>query len=227
MMNAKQFPTADPPLLSGDLFMVTSDDDTDYTSEGLSEDMSELEDDMNFLASQETVRSDNDAAIAAELNKLSLDEREQILHDLHGVCDLIDETPELLKRSMSEMEELLDSKSSNSIRKSAAYTRAEEMNPTYVKDPKLRLMFLRCEGFKAKAAAEKLQLFMSQKEALFGKDKLCQEITLEDLTESDVECLKNGHFQLLKERDRSGRAVVVIGSAHIQYQTIENEVGAA
>jgi glycosyltransferase involved in cell wall biosynthesis len=42
---------------------------------------------------------------------------------------------------------------------------------------------------------------------LFGPEKLCQPITLEDLTPDDLECLEHGHFQLLNSRDRAGRAV--------------------
>jgi hypothetical protein len=104
---------------------------------------SPAEEDVEFLASQEKFHKDNDAAIAAELNKLSLHERETILHDLHGVSDAVKENSELVKRSLYEMETYL-----------AFQNSALAQNPAYVQDFKLRLMFLRSEQFQVPAAAE-------------------------------------------------------------------------
>ena len=188
-------------------------------------------DEEEFLASQVRIHEDNDAAIAAELNKLSMAEREDILYDLHGVSDNIDETEELLSKSLAEMERLLDSgespslfSSSGAIRKSAGYELAESRDPSYVKDRNFRLMFLRGEDFQARPAALKMQKFMDQKLELFGEDRLCRPITLDDLDEDDLACLRNGHMQWLRSRDRAGRAVIVVQANFITYTVYENEV---
>lgn len=159
--------------------------------------------------------------LAQELNKLSLQEREQILHDLHGVSDGITETPKLLESSLYQMESLLHS---NRISKSKAYQIAESFNSTYVHDPTFRLLFLRAEEFDVEAATKKLQDFMTLKLELFGEDKLCRAILLEDLSKDDMACLVNGHVQFLQQRDQAGRAVQVIANKHLQYVTVENEV---
>ena len=97
-------------------------------------------------------------------------------------------------------------------------------NPEYVKDVKFRLMFLRSEHFDAAAAARKLRHFLTMKLELFGPEKLCRPITLDDLDPDDIECLMNGHLQLLNKRDQAGRDVVVMAANHIRYKSIENEV---
>ena len=190
-----------------------------------------IEDDLEFLASQKQSFSypENQDLIAAELNKLSLQERETILHDLHGVSESICESQELVTRSLEELDTYLQPSTRVGTLPSsehAAYQLAFRQNPAFVQDNQFRLLFLRSENFHVARAAQKLQQFLRIKLELFGKEKLCRTITLEDLDgEGDMECLRNGHIQRLNRRDTAGRAVVVIASEHIRFKVLENEVG--
>merc|ERR1711937_22604 len=47
----------------------------------------------------------------------------------------------------------------------------------------------------------------NKKRYFFGAEKLCRDITLDDLNETDKEVLKTGCCQFLEGRDRSGRSV--------------------
>lgn len=181
------------------------------------------DDSKQSYVSQRGVDVAMEDGLAMELNKLSIQEREQILHDIHGVSEGIVETPELMESSLKQMEMLLHSKR---ISKSKAYQIAESLNPSYVQDPAFRLLFLRAEEFNVEAATKKLQDFMTLKLELFGEDKLCRAILLEDLSKDDLACLENGHVQFLQQRDQAGRAVKVIATKYIQFVSIENEVRA-
>ena len=50
------------------------------------------------------------------------------------------------------------------------------------------------------------------KKALFGVDKLVKDITLDDLTEEDHHFLALNAFQILKEKDVTGRLVWYLDS---------------
>jgi hypothetical protein len=158
-------------------------------------------------------------SLAEELNKLSLVERQDILFDIHGVSDnVVDETPELVSRTSKEMDEFLKSL------KTEAYDLAESQSPDYLKSKPFRLMFLRAERFDAQNAAQRMIRFLEHKLELFGPTKLCKEITLDDLTPDDMECLENGHMQLMPVRDRSDRAVIVYIGNFMKYKTPANLV---
>ena len=52
--------------------------------------------------------TDSTDIIAKEINELSVEDREKIYEDIHGVSDLKDETPEFVKEKLMEMNEALD-----------------------------------------------------------------------------------------------------------------------
>jgi hypothetical protein len=148
---------------------------------------------------------ETDALLANELNRLSIKERDQVLYDIHGVADIVDEDTntkfvpqhlELLKRELAK------------IPKKTAYEYAYAASPAYVNSRKLRLSFLRAESFDPIKAAFRMVAFFESKLALFGKSKLTKEICLEDLTADDMACLESGYFQFVG-RDRAGRPILV------------------
>jgi hypothetical protein len=163
-----------------------------------------------------------DMLVAEELNTLSLKEREKVLHDIHGVADPIDEVPELVERSLVELDNYL-----NVERRqwnTAAYNLAESRSPEYVKSRKIRLMFLRASRFDSSQAAGTMLQFFEKKLELFGPSKLCKDITLDDLSSADIECMENGHLQFLPARDRAGRCVLVVALPFLTYREHENHV---
>jgi hypothetical protein len=176
--------------------------------------------------------TDNGAMIAAELNRLSLKEREDILHDIHGVAPTLPETTDLITETLKQLYLYLEAHAPST----SAYRMALQDKPShdatcsssssFIFDPSFGLLFLRSEQFNVAAAANKLQRFLQIKLELFGRSKLCQpHITLEDLDDEALRCLENGHFQLLPIRDRAGRAVFCF-PGHIQETdtTIQAEV---
>mmetsp|Transcript_87484 Transcript_87484/g.131231 ORF Transcript_87484/g.131231 Transcript_87484/m.131231 type:complete len:468 (+) Transcript_87484:35-1438(+) len=151
------------------------------------------------------IPEDNDALFAQELNKLSMKERDEVLHDVHGVSDVMDEEPAFVEKCFRELQvELLK------IKSKPAYDQALLHNEAYVKDEKFMLMFLRAEGFDPKSAAARTVSFFEAKLQLFGPELLARDVKVSDLDEDDVRCLESGYAQILPGRDRAGRAIFML-----------------
>jgi hypothetical protein len=174
------------------------------------------EEEEEFKGDGISEEGDIDALIANELNKMTLKEREEIMYDLHGVSEVIDEDPDMVARKFEEVKSILAEKQTN--KKAAAYNLAVSMSSNYVKNRKFLLMFLRAERFHAKKAALRVISHFHKKLELFGASKLCKDITLEDLDPHAMEVLENGHLTLLPARDRADRLVYCIAGAHERYR---------
>jgi hypothetical protein len=148
----------------------------------------------------------SETLIAKELNRLSMQEREEVLGDLHGVSCIVDEMPQFVEETLCYMETEI-SQIPNSSK--AAYLQALSVSPDYVKDRSLRLMFLRALRFDASAAAKQMVEFFEQKLKIFGPDKLGREICYKDLDGDTIDCLNSGYMQLLSGRDRVGRSILM------------------
>jgi hypothetical protein len=148
------------------------------------------------------VIDDAEKAITEGLYGMSLKEREQVLNDVHGVSDEVQEDPQVVQARFMEMEVELRTLQHTS----AAFQIACIRSPVYVTS--LYLMFLRADRFDAREAAGRLTRHFDVKLELFGQDKLCQDITLQDFTKYDMECIECGFFQLLPTRDRAGRVII-------------------
>jgi hypothetical protein len=169
-----------------------------------------------------------DAVLARELNSVSLQERNTVLEGIHGVDDVIKETPEMIQSKLAEFQQALDrfehhnvnnnedgitSNPSISVSKGAlrAYLQARQQNEDYVKDWKFRLMFLRAEAFEATLAAQRMLIYLEEKLIRFGPRKLTKSLTLKDLSPQSREMLTDlGIQQLLPARDSAGRAIVLV-----------------
>jgi hypothetical protein len=145
-----------------------------------------------------------DSLLSSELLTLSLEERAQVLDDVHGVSNEIDEAPEFVSESLGKLENELET-----IRKKQAYDYAYALDPQYVKKRELRLRFLRSTSFDIRIAASRIVKHFEVKMELFGKAKLTKDITQDDLNKEDLECLHCGYNQLLPVRDQAGRGVML------------------
>ena len=145
---------------------------------------------------------DASAMIAADLNRLSLEERERVFFDIHGIAVAEEESSEMLTRCLSELDARI-----SAIRDKQAYNLALSQNPSYVTDQTFRLHFLRSAKFDTSSAAKKMIGFFKIKMDLFGVDKLTKDITLDDLDESTLSCLESGVCTVLPLKDRAGRVV--------------------
>ena len=121
---------------------------------------------------------------------MSLEDREKLFEEVNGIPTIVHEDPEFVTKSLEE----LDTEINKVKMDKSAYHLAMSLRPEWKTNHNFRLMFLRAEEFQAKPAAEKMQRFFDVKLELFGQDKLCRPITLDDFNEEDMECLRNGHF---------------------------------
>eukprot|EP00980_Cylindrotheca_fusiformis_P019708 scaffold6883_cov113-Cylindrotheca_fusiformis.AAC.1 len=142
--------------------------------------------------------------IAEELSKLTIQEREKAYEDVHGVSNLVEESPELIERCLLELKRELDLN-----KNSFAYDLAKRLSEKYVSNRKLRLQFLRATLFDPKKAALRMVRFFDLKLELFGTENLAKTITFEDLGENSMNALRQGPIQVLPSRDNQGRAVIV------------------
>jgi hypothetical protein len=149
--------------------------------------------------------ADTDKLLSSELQELSLQERNRIYDEVHGVADAVEEDIEFIETCLADL-----SLHINRIRKRSAYERALFMFPRYVKDRAFRLSFLRAERFDTKDAAKRMVNFFQLKLDLFGLDKLVKDITLDDLDETARGTIALGETgQVLSTLDRSGRHVLI------------------
>ena len=160
-----------------------------------------------------------DAFLAKEMNQMSIQERDRVLYDIHGVSEVITETPDLIEERLFELEVEL-----HKIFPKPAYDQAMYSDPDYVLDTKFRLMFLRADLFDAKKAAARMVRYFRDKQNLFGNELLGKEIQLKDLNEFDRESLESGCSQFLPVRDMAGRTILYVEPKNGKCRHIENLV---
>ena len=210
---------------------------------------------------------------AAHLNRLSRDEREQILQDIHGVAPVPIETPGFVNDALTKMGNHIDQLlneyhykrqvQEQSSKKNRTYQHPKSTSSTsndrhasdddndddgglhpyeialkgngnqgsqqrdnaslppppppssssatsYFASDKFRIRFLRAERFEPKKSAERFLRYFEQKLYLFGRRLLPKHlIGASDLNDTAFNFLLAGHVQLLPDRDRAGRAVVI------------------
>ena len=136
-----------------------------------------------------------------KLNQLSLEERNQALHDLHGVPKEIEETPEMIVQKLDEFSRCI----SEVKHLSESLVLAMDQSPRYVFS--LRLAFLRAERFCVPRAVNRMSNHFESRGRLFGRESLFRPLRLDDLSSKDREYFEQGGVQILPRRDRSGRAI--------------------
>jgi hypothetical protein len=146
---------------------------------------------------------ETDALLAKELNQLSMKEREEVYHDIHGVAEIVGEAPEFVEIKLKEIEEELAN-----IPVKDAYNQAKEKSPEYVTSIRKCLMFLRADRFDAREAAARMVRYYQEKLHIFGHEPLARDILMSDLNEEERSSLKAGYIQLLPGRDGAGRAII-------------------
>jgi hypothetical protein len=163
------------------------------------------------------------AMLAKEMNQLSVEEREKVLEDIHGIARVVDEPYDFVKNNLVLLEEEL-SKATHEDHNKAAYDLAKLQSKEYVSSEKLRIMFLRAESFDAYNAASRMVRFFDEKYKLFGAEKLTKDIVLADLDPDDIAALEKGFYQVLPEKDCAGRKVVCFFPKLRVVRTTQNQV---
>lgn len=160
-----------------------------------------------------------DALIAQEMYLMPHEERKKVLDDVHGVGELEVEDPDWIAGCLAELDAHLQA-----IKHETIYAVAEAMSRSYVSSQSFRLMFLRADRYNPKDAAERLVRFLELKKKLFGVEKLCKDITMEDLDENDIDTLKTGCVQVSPLTDMSGRRIFICLKKLAEFKAQENYV---
>ena len=167
---------------------------------------------------------ESDSYIADALKSMSLRERDDWYHELHGVADVIEETPTLLEKSIQALKEELVVQTSKTFVGSLncrPFQMAEQKQYDYVHSEFLYKAFLRAERFDAVEAAKRMIRYFVYKYKSFGEEHLCHDITQELLSEQDLKVYRHGYIQVLPYRDAMGRAIL----ANFPCVTLEHRIG--
>ena len=121
---------------------------------------------------------DVDKITAVSLNELSMESREQVLYDLHGIKKDASggETAEYLQTKLRALEVAI-----RHTKEKSAYDLAVTIDPKYVSNPAFRIKFLRAESFDVPRTAIRYVKHFQAKLELFDATLLCKDITQDDL----------------------------------------------
>lgn len=191
-----------------------------------------LDDDTATISDfREVDPAEVDRMLAEELNGLSLDDRERVMEEVHGIFDRStiqhDGLEDALRAMGNELDDYyfgsgstaakitddsdnnaFDDTSTSSPIKYSAYLEARAKNSSLVVDRNFRLAFLLSAGNNPKEAALKLMKYLDFIRDLYEtSDVLFRPVFLEDLNSSAKQQLVMGSYQILPDRDSSGRRI--------------------
>ncbi|CAJ1932603.1 unnamed protein product [Cylindrotheca closterium] len=166
------------------------------------------------------VKNELDADIAKSMHELSFQERQNVQEEIHGVSSTEPEMPERIAVCLNELDAHL-----GSMKAGTSWELAEGMNPAYVKNKDLRMMFLRAQKYDSKEAAAQIIRFFDVKADLFGNDMLAKDITIDDLSDDDKACLQNGSMQI-PSNDRAGRPILLYLPGLRAFNSLKSELRA-
>ncbi|KAL3929828.1 MAG: hypothetical protein SGBAC_012039 [Bacillariaceae sp.] len=165
---------------------------------------------------------ESERILARAMSSLPTAERDKIIEEVHGVAKPMEEDAEFVSETLAALDSEIASQ------KNEAYEIALKQNRSFVEDPDFRLMFLRSEGFDPSSASTRLMLYLKLKQMYFGEERITKDINFRDLSEDDTISLETGAIQVLTEKDRSGRAVVLVSpSLWNRQHTPENTMRAS
>jgi hypothetical protein len=148
-----------------------------------------------------------DEYLASEMSRLSVEERERRLFELHGLRVVNRDRPSV-EKALAQ----LDVELQKITHRRQPFEQAKYHHASYVNDRNFRLMFLRCsESFDSKSAAQKIISHFDVKQSLFGNGEILgRDVLLSDLSADDIATLEAGMIQILPTKDTSGRTIVII-----------------
>lgn len=196
------------------LFNFTNRDDDDLSSVASVASLASL-------ASTDLNTFQVDKLMAKEIDQLTLQDRNAIYEEIHGVSTMaIEETPQLLQDSLMNLQIELDKISGRSR---LAYDRIANGEPdnrnnnnnnrSILHDRAFRLRFLRCEFFDAARAANRMMRFCEDLMVLYGEEAIGKfDGTMDFFVGKHHEqiAFRSGYVQLLPFRDRSGRKILIM-----------------
>ena len=151
------------------------------------------------------------------LNQVSSNDREKSLHDVHGVLQPTEETPELLREKLNELSLYLSDQTTEITAGTDAtnnvsyvfkdiFEKVQHESPEFTE--RCLLSCLRADAFDVENAADRFILHVQAKVRLYGVDSVGKKLGLKYLGASERQVLEEGAIQVCRKRDRSGRAIV-------------------
>ena len=156
---------------------------------------------------RETNNDNTMIVLAQELQAMTVQQREKIFAEAHGVADIIEESPEFVTERLIALRKYISSEIPTKNKK--ALERAIFLRPSIEWDDKFHLMCLRARQFDIKCAGVLVVNYFENKLMLFGDELLPKRITLDCLTPEEISFLKGGSNQILKRIESRGRGVNV------------------
>jgi hypothetical protein len=148
---------------------------------------------------------DVERLLANDLTKLSFREREQAMEDVHGIVTKPpQEQPEQSEALLQQLQQHLDAM--QWLPEASAYRRAIQIDSNFVRWK--RIMFLRAEQYQPQEAATRMIKYFTMKLELWGSDKLCRKIRLNDLSPDDYYALQQGISSISPYKDTAGRSII-------------------
>ena len=153
--------------------------------------------------------NDVDSLLSREMMALTVDDRNAINEEIHGVGTMApDETSGLIESSLREFQKEVDAIRRVKNNKVVDDFESIDGNNKYVETDSFKLVFLRCELFDAKKAALRYLRYLDLLCDVFGTVALERPLNIaKDFTKDDIKWFRMGHYQLLPFRDRAGRRV--------------------
>lgn len=150
------------------------------------------------------------------LQAMSLDERVEAQQDLHGILDIVKESPELIQAKLLELDAAVsslvrDGGKTLPLELTWPLQQATTKNKEYAQS--LRLSFLRADAFDADKAALRMARHFAARCRFFGEDVLLRDIRISDFAKlgpTNQVALKTGIIQLLPHKDRVGRPIILM-----------------
>lgn len=143
----------------------------------------------------------------ALLRHVSSEVREESLYDVHGVLRPTEESSQFIEDKVTGVLFELGVMYQMGEQSVLAYQKAMQDSPESVR--RQLLSCLRADRFDVEKAAARVVKHYKMKLDYFGPDGLGRDLTVVDLDDYSREVLIKGGFQVLKKRDRSGRAILV------------------
>ena len=153
-----------------------------------------------------------DKLVSKALLSMSVEERNKVREEIHGVRNLArSETPELVRNSLVKLAEELNNDAIIPPEQKRAYLRSRSFTnpPSYISSDAFKLRFLRLEFFDISRAARQIMKFVEVLLEMFGEFALQRPIRLSDFPKREQQYIRKGHLQYLPFRDRSGRRILV------------------
>lgn len=166
-----------------------------------------------------------DEVLSKELLQLSVEDRNHLQEEIHGVrCMAPEETPRLVEDSLRKLAIEIDENIPDSKKRAYIYSQQRQASREFVNSREFRLRFLRCELFDYKKAAERMMRVCNSLLDLFGRYALERPIRLSDFSNAELKVFRKGRQQILPFRDRSGRRIAVMfpGAESLKEDTVNN-----